>query len=68
VAGFARTRWPGPCRAAQRGLRAVHQAVLRSFVHTGAAPGMPSLAKHAEPFEVSQVLAELADGDLVCLD
>ena len=52
----------------ERGLRAVHQAVLRSFVHTGAAPGMPSLAKHAVPFEVSQVLAELADGDFVCLD
>jgi hypothetical protein len=52
----------------ERGLRAVHQAVLRSFVHTGAAPGMPSLAKHAAPFEVSQVLAELADGDFLRLD
>ena len=29
---------------------------------------MPSLAKHAAPFEVSQVLAELADGDFLCLD
>jgi hypothetical protein len=46
----------------------VHQAVLRSFVHTGTAPDMPSLARHAAPFEVSQVLAELADGDFVCLD
>jgi len=46
----------------------VHQAVLRSFVHTGIAPDMPSLARHAAPFEVSQVLAELADGDFVCLD
>jgi hypothetical protein len=58
----------GRIAPAERGLRAVHQAVLRSFVHAGAAPGMPSLAKHAAPFEVSQVLAELADGDFVCLD
>ena len=50
------------------GLRAVHQAVLRSFLHTGAAPGISSLARHAIPFEVSQVLAELADGDFLCLD
>jgi hypothetical protein len=52
----------------ERGLRAVHQAVLRSFLHTGAAPGISSLARHAMPFEVSQVLAELADGDFLCLD
>jgi hypothetical protein len=58
----------GRIAPAERGLRAVHQAVLRSFVHTGTAPDMPSLAKHAAPFEVSQVLAELADGDFVCLD
>jgi hypothetical protein len=58
----------GRVAPAERGLRAVHQAVLRSFVHTGTAPGMPSLAKHAAPFEVSQVLADLADGDFVCLD
>jgi hypothetical protein len=58
----------GRAAPAERGLRAVHQAVLRSFVHTGTAPGMPSLAKHATPFEVSQVLAELADGDFLCLD
>jgi hypothetical protein len=58
----------GRVAPAERGLRAVHQAVLRSFVHTGTAPGMPSLAKHAAPFEVSQVLAELADGDFLCLD
>ena len=58
----------GRVAPAERGLRAVHQAVLRSFVHTGAAPGMPSLARHAAPFEVSQVLAELADGDFLCLD
>jgi hypothetical protein len=51
-----------------RGLRAVHQAALRSFVHTGAAPDLPSLVQHAAPFEVSQALAELADGDFLCLD
>jgi len=53
---------------AERGLRAVHQAVLRSFVHTGAAPGISSLARHAAPFDGSQVLAELADGDFLCLN
>ena len=58
----------GRIAPAERGLRAVHQAVLRSFVHTGGAPGLSSLARHAAPFEVSQVLAELADGDFVCLD
>jgi Alkylmercury lyase len=58
----------GRVAPAERGLRAVHQAVLRSFVHTGAAPGISSLARHAAPFEMSQVLAELADGDFVCLD
>ena len=58
----------GRVAPAERGLRAVHQAVLRSFVHTGAAPGMPRLAKRAAPFEVSQVLAELANGDFLCLD
>jgi Alkylmercury lyase len=58
----------GRVAPAERGLRAVHQAVLRSFVHTGAAPGLPGLARHAAPFEVSQVLAELADGDFLCLD
>jgi len=58
----------GRIAPADRGLRAVHQAVLRSFVHTGAAPSLSSLAKHALPFDVSQVLAELADGDFLCLD
>jgi hypothetical protein len=58
----------GRIAPAERGLRAVHQVVLRSFVHIGTAPGLPSLAKHAAPFEVSQVLAELADGDFLCLD
>ena len=58
----------GRVAPADRGLRAVHQAVLRSFVHTGAAPGNSSLTRHARPFEVSQVRAELADGDFLCLD
>ena len=58
----------GRVAPADRGLRAVHQAVLRSFVHTGATPSMSSLARHARPFDVSQVLAELADGDFVFLD
>ena len=51
-----------------RGLRTVHQAVLRSFLHTGAAPGTSSLARQARPFDVPQVLAELADGDFLCID
>jgi Alkylmercury lyase len=58
----------GRIAPAERGLRAVHQAVLRSFVRTGAAPAIASLAEHAEPFNVSQVLAELADGDFLYLD
>ncbi|HEX2322697.1 MAG TPA: alkylmercury lyase family protein [Streptosporangiaceae bacterium] len=58
----------GRIAPAERGLRAVHQAVLRSFVRTGAAPAISSLAEHAEPFNVSQVLAELADGDFLYLD
>lgn len=58
----------GRVAPAEGGLRAVHQAVLRSFVHSGVAPDFPSLAKHAAPFEASQVLAELADGDFLCLD
>jgi hypothetical protein len=68
--------WPDPAgrggrgriAPADRGLRPVHQAVLRSFVHAGVAPDHPSLARHAAPFEVSQVLAELADGDFLYLD
>ena len=58
----------GRVAPADRGLRAVHQAVLRSFVRTGAAPSISSLARHALPFDISQVLAELADGDFVWLD
>jgi hypothetical protein len=52
----------------ERGLRSVHQAVLRSFVSTGAAPDTASLATQGAPFDVAEVLAELADRDFVCLD
>ncbi len=58
----------GRVAPAERGLRAVHQAVLRSFVHTGSAPDISMLAEHAAPFSVSHLLAELAEGDFVCLD
>jgi hypothetical protein len=58
----------GRVAPAEHSLRAVHQAVLRSFVHTGAAPGISSLTRHAAPFDLSQVLAELAEGDFLCLD
>jgi hypothetical protein len=58
----------GRVAPAERGLRAVHQAVLRSFISTGGAPGVASLAQHAAPFDAAQVLAELADGDFVYLD
>ncbi len=58
----------GRVAPAERGLRAVHQAVLRSFVDTGAAPDIASLAGHAAPYDVAEVLAELADGDFLYLD
>lgn len=58
----------GRVAPADRGLRAVHQAVLRSFVHTGAAPGISALTRHAAPFDLSQVLTALAEGDFLCLD
>jgi hypothetical protein len=34
----------------------------------GAAPSIASLAEHAAPFDVAAVLADLDDGDFVCLD
>jgi hypothetical protein len=58
----------GRIAPAEHGLRAVHQAVLRSFVQTGTAPDLSSLAAHAAPFEVSGVLAELAEGDFLFVD
>jgi hypothetical protein len=58
----------GRVAPAERGLRPVHQAVLRSFVQAGTAPAIADLAGYAAPFEVSQVLGELADGDFLSLD
>jgi hypothetical protein len=58
----------GRIAPAEGGMRAVHQAVLRSFVEAGTAPGIAVLAEHAAPFEVSRVLGDLADGDFLYLD
>ena len=58
----------GRVAPAGRGLRAVHQAVLRSFAATGRAPERGLLARAARPFAIGRVLAELADGDFLCLD
>jgi hypothetical protein len=58
----------GRVAPAVRGLRAVHQAVLRSFAATGRGPEPDLLAEAARPFDVAQVLAELAEGDFLCLD
>ena len=58
----------GRIAPAERGLRAVHQAVLRSFAATGRGPGRDLLDDAARPFDTAQVLAELTDGDFLCLD
>jgi len=42
--------------------------VLRSFAQTGTTLDTSSLAAHAAPFDVAEVLTELADGDFLCLD
>jgi hypothetical protein len=42
--------------------------VLRSFAATGGPPDRDVLDEAARPFGSSQVLAELADGDYLCLD
>jgi hypothetical protein len=52
----------------ERGLRAVHQAVLRSFAATGRAPEPDVLDAAAGPFDAAQALAELAADDFLCLD
>jgi hypothetical protein len=57
----------GRIAPAGRGLRAVNQAVLRSFAATGAAPAQDALDQAARPFDSSQVLAELAEGDYLGL-
>jgi hypothetical protein len=58
----------GRIAPAERGLRAVHQAVLRSFAATGHAPEPASLEEAAAPFSASAALAELAAGDFLYLD
>jgi hypothetical protein len=58
----------GRIAPAERGLRAVHQAVLRSFAATGRTPERGVLDEAARPFDARQVLAELAEGDFLCLD
>ncbi|WP_331744321.1 alkylmercury lyase family protein (plasmid) [Streptomyces sp. NBC_01136] len=60
----------GRLAPAERGLRAVQRAVLRSFAATGAPPEQSELEAAAEPFAVpaAQVLAELAAEDFLTLD
>ena len=58
----------GRVAPAERGLRAVHQAVLRSFAATGHPPDPEVLDGAAGPLDSSQVLSELAEGDYLCLD
>ena len=58
----------GRLTPADRGLRAVHQAILRSFAAAGDAPDQEALDDAARPFRTSQVLADLAEGDFLCLD
>ncbi|MFJ5675754.1 organomercurial lyase [Streptomyces sp. NPDC093097] len=55
---------------AERGLRSVHQAVLRHFADTGAAPGPDALEPVAAQAgrEAREVLAELAAEDFLTLD
>jgi hypothetical protein len=58
----------GRIAPAARGLRAVHQQVLRSFAATGSPPPGDVLDEAARPFDTAQVLAELAEGDYLGLD
>jgi hypothetical protein len=58
----------GRIAPSERGLRAVHQAVLRSFAQTGGPPETSLLEDAAAPFDAAQALAELAQGDFLCLD
>ncbi len=53
---------------AEGGLRAVHQAVLRSFAARGNPPDPEVLDEAGAPFHASQVLRELAEGDYLYLD
>ena len=58
----------GRLAPAERGLRPVHQAVLRSFAATGNPPDPEVLDDAAGPFDISEVLSELAEGDYLYLD
>jgi hypothetical protein len=58
----------GRLAPAERGLRTTHQAVVRSFAATGNPPGAEALDDAAGPFDSSQILSELAEGDYLCLD
>ncbi|MBT2476833.1 alkylmercury lyase family protein [Streptomyces sp. ISL-94] len=60
----------GRLAPAEGGLRAVQQAVLRSFAATGSAPTTAALDEAAGPFGLpaAQVLAELAAEDFLVLD
>ncbi len=60
----------GRLAPAERGLRAVQQAVLRSFATTGTPPEAAELEAAAGPFDASasDVLAELAAEDFLTLD
>ncbi|MGH3303756.1 MAG: alkylmercury lyase family protein [Streptosporangiaceae bacterium] len=58
----------GRIAPAERGLRTLHQAVLRSFAATGSAPGQDVLDELAMPFDSREALAELAEGDFLCID
>jgi hypothetical protein len=58
----------GRIAPAERGLGAVHQAVLRSFAAAGRVPEPALLDQAAASYGAAQVLAGLADGDFLCLD
>jgi hypothetical protein len=58
----------GRIAPAERGLRAVHQAVLRSFAQAGGPPETSLLEDAAAPFDAAQALAGLAAGDFLYLD
>jgi len=58
----------GRIAPAERGLRTVHQLVLRAFSATGGAPGQDLLDEAARPFDSREVLAQLAEGDFLGLD
>jgi hypothetical protein len=58
----------GRIAPAERGLRAVHQAVVRSLAVTGILPDPELIDDAARPFDSVQALRELAEADYLCLD